>query len=224
MSDKENKPGSLPTVKTKEEILRKYSSNYLFEGKDAAISAENALLAMEEYASQPIGKQEKTVKEACDETLSKFATGKRMEHTGEQEKEVQHQILISYNGADEWVNCTKEMYCRHPIAKHKRIISKASPIEHKGVEAVGKRLARFIMDNAVRPIDERKECYGGIKGNEYCLRVVNTISDGDYLEYLVVQLRPLGRDGETVFYRISLLYNDEIKPCDYNGNQLTQKP
>lgn len=89
---------------------------------------------------------------------------------------------------------------------------------------MSKRLARFLLDNAINKIDERKEPYGNIVGCEYCLRVINTISDGDYLEDLVVQLRPLGRDGETLFYRISLLYNEEIVPCDYNGNKIMSRP
>jgi hypothetical protein len=83
-----------------------------------------------------------------------------------------------------------------------------------------KNLARFILDNALTKIDERKEPYGNIIGCEYCLRVMGTLSDGDNLEYLIVQVRPLGRDGETLFYRISLLYNDSIIQCDYNGNLL----
>lgn len=82
-----------------------------------------------------------------------------------------------------------------------------------------KTLSRFLLDNAVMgAIKEREEPYGRIVGNEYVLRVINTISDGDYLEYLVVQVRPLDRDGDTLFYRISVLYGEKVEQCDYNGD------
>lgn len=81
-----------------------------------------------------------------------------------------------------------------------------------------KTVSRFILDNAINKINEKLQPYGNIIGCEYNLRVVNTISDGDNLEYLIVQIRPLDRDGETLFYRIPVLYNQEIIQCDYNGN------
>lgn len=81
------------------------------------------------------------------------------------------------------------------------------------------KLVRFILDNAIGgPVNPREEPYGRIVGNEYCLRVVKTISDGDYLEDLILQIRPLGRDGETLFYRASYLYGEEILQCDIEGN------
>ncbi len=82
-------------------------------------------------------------------------------------------------------------------------------------------LVRFLLNNAnIKSINERQEPYGRIIGSEYCIRVVKTISDGDYLEDLVLQVRPLGRDGETLFYRTSLLYGDDIVQCDYDGNKI----
>lgn len=83
------------------------------------------------------------------------------------------------------------------------------------------KLARFLLDNAApKPINEQKEPYGIIVGCEYNLLVINTISDGDNLMGLVIQIRPLERDGNTLFYRIDLLYGDEITQCDYGGNPI----
>lgn len=83
-------------------------------------------------------------------------------------------------------------------------------------------LARFLLNNAIfSPIKEREEPYGRIVGCEYNLRVIKTISDGDYLEDLIVQVRPQGRDGETLFYRVRLLYGNDVMQCDCDGNLIT---
>ena len=76
-----------------------------------------------------------------------------------------------------------------------------------------KSFSKFIGDNDVKSINGF-----ALPGSEYILRVIGSVTDGDYLTDYIVQARPIN-DGETLYYLVDV-FSDNIIPCDINGNRL----
>ncbi len=81
----------------------------------------------------------------------------------------------------------------------------ATSSENKNTN-MNKSFSKFIGDNAVAEINGF-----ALPGSEYVIRVIGSITDGDYLTDYIVQARPLGRDGETLHFRVSV-FTDTIEP------------
>ncbi len=81
----------------------------------------------------------------------------------------------------------------------------ATSSENKNTN-MNKSFSKFIGDNAVAEINGF-----ALPGSEYAIRVIGSITDGDYLTDYIVQARPLGRDGETLHFRVSV-FTDTIEP------------